>query len=88
MALVMASSRTLEEFSVDNLSNVYVADSGNGRIQKFSSSGVFLAKWGSSGVNDGQFNFSQGVAVDNSEMSMFLIREIAVFRSSVHQECF
>jgi len=26
---------------------------------------VFLAKWGSPGSNDGQFNFPQGVVVDS-----------------------
>lgn len=35
--------------------NVYVADVGNNRIQKFSSSGNFLLSWGSSGSGNGQF---------------------------------
>ena len=50
----------------DGSGNVYVADSGNHRIQKFSSSGGFLAKWGTKGSGDGQFNFPEGVAVDGS----------------------
>jgi tripartite motif-containing protein 71 len=33
--------------AVDASGNVYVADSENHRIQKFDSSGNFLAKWGS-----------------------------------------
>lgn len=32
--------------AVDGSGNVYVADSGNSRIQKFDSSGSFLTKWG------------------------------------------
>ncbi len=35
--------------AVDSHGNVYVADSGNNRIQKFDSNGTFLAKWDSSG---------------------------------------
>src|SRR5207245_596814 len=33
---------------------------------KFDSTGTFLAKWGSPGIEDGQFNFPEGVAVDSS----------------------
>jgi len=36
------------------------------RIQKFSSSGTFIAKWGSSGSEDGQFKGPIGIAVDPS----------------------
>jgi hypothetical protein len=43
-----------------------VADSNNHRIQKFDSNGTFLAKWGSEGSGDGQFNWPAGVWVDNS----------------------
>ena len=39
----------------DGNGNVYVADTGNYRIQKFSGTGQFLAKWGSNGSGDGQF---------------------------------
>ena len=34
--------------AVDTSNNVYVADSLNGRIQKFSATGSFITKWGSS----------------------------------------
>src|SRR4030042_1741132 len=43
--------------AVDSSGNVYVADLGNHRIQKFDSSGGFITKWGSSGSGDGQFNY-------------------------------
>ena len=45
---------------------MYVADTGNHRIQKFSPSGQFLAKWGSEGSDDAQFVFPIGVAVDGA----------------------
>ncbi len=57
---------------VDAAGNIYVADTNNSRIQKFDSSGGFLAAWGknggdgSSGSGDGEFNFPSGVAVDAS----------------------
>lgn len=51
--------------AVDSLGNVYVADTGNHRIQKFDASGNFLAKWGSEGNGDGQFSNPAGVAVDS-----------------------
>jgi sugar lactone lactonase YvrE len=35
--------------------NVYVADTDNHRIQKFTSEGVFVSKWGTAGTGDGQF---------------------------------
>jgi tripartite motif-containing protein 71 len=43
--------------AVDSSGNVYVADSGNNRIQKFTSDGTFITKWGSQG---------SGVAVGSS----------------------
>ena len=52
--------------AVDGSGNVYVADTHNHRIQKFTSSGVFLAKWGSEGSGNGQFSYPSGVAVDGS----------------------
>jgi len=59
--------------AVDSSGNVYVADTGNPgtyyynhRIQKFTSSGQFVTKWGSPGFGDGQFNLPQGIALDSS----------------------
>ena len=52
--------------AVDGSGNVYVADSSNNRIQKFTSAGVFVTKWGTAGSGDGQFNGPLGVAVDGS----------------------
>jgi uncharacterized protein (TIGR03663 family) len=44
--------------------HVYVADSGNHRIQKFDSSGQFITQWGSEGDGPGQFKEPWGIAVD------------------------
>src|SRR5438445_6031610 len=52
--------------AVDGSGHVFVADSGNDRIQKFTNTGTFLTKWGSQGSGDGQFSNPTGVAVDGS----------------------
>lgn len=50
--------------AVDTVGNVYVADFGNDRIQKFDAAGNFLDQWGSFGTGAGEFILPQGVAVD------------------------
>ena len=47
------------------LKYVYVVDSGNNRIQKFDGAGNFLAKWGTPGSGNGEFNNPVCVAVDD-----------------------
>lgn len=53
--------------AVDNQNNIYVADPGNHRVQVFKSDGTFLLKWGSNGINPGQFNSPMGIALDSSD---------------------
>ncbi len=47
----------------DAAGNLYVSDSGNNRVQAFTSAGAFLRKWGSLGTGDGQFNFPAGMQI-------------------------
>ncbi|RMH34632.1 MAG: 6-bladed beta-propeller [Nitrospirae bacterium] len=51
--------------AVDDAGDVYVADTGNQRIQKFDRDGNFITQWGGFGNGDGQFNFPYGIAVDS-----------------------
>jgi glucose/arabinose dehydrogenase/streptogramin lyase len=53
-----------EGIAVDRKGNVYVVDTGNNRIQKFSGNGTFLGKFGSFGANDASFDAPEGIAVD------------------------
>ena len=50
--------------TVDGSGNVFVADSGNHRVQKFDNGGNFLMTWGSEGSGPGQFEAPSGVATD------------------------
>ena len=51
---------------MDNVGRIYVADTGNNRIEVFNENGAFLAMWGSSGTGDGEFAAPTGVVVDDS----------------------
>jgi DNA-binding beta-propeller fold protein YncE len=59
--------------AVDSLGNAYVTDTGNKRIQKFTSDGKFITKWGSEGKGDGQFMGLHDVAVDPSGKFVYTV---------------
>ena len=50
--------------AVDFVGNIYVADEGNNRVQKFDARGSFLTKWGREGAGPGQFKAPGGIACD------------------------
>ena len=50
--------------AVDSQGNVYVADTNNHRIKKFTSTGTYVTMWGSQGTANGLFFEPYGVAVD------------------------
>jgi len=52
--------------AIDSSGYVYVVDKDNHRIQKFTSNGQFVTKWGSWGNEDGQFNEPIDIAIDRS----------------------
>jgi tripartite motif-containing protein 71 len=51
---------------------VYVSDTNNFRIRKFTSEGVFVSKWGTEGSGDGEFNQPYGAAVA-SDGSVYVV---------------
>lgn len=52
--------------TVDREDNLYVIDSGNMRVVKFSPNGDFLLSFGREGDNDGEFDHPSGIAVDHA----------------------
>jgi sugar lactone lactonase YvrE len=62
--------------AVDSAGNVYVADTGNNRIQKFSGNGTFVTKWGTYGTANGSFNQPHGIGIitqsDNESNSILV----------------
>ena len=58
--------------ALDSAGNVYVADTGNDRIQKFSSNGTFITKWGSQLNGDGQFDAPEALTMDPKKSVVYV----------------
>src|SRR6185503_5798596 len=50
--------------TTDPLGNVYVCDTGHSRIQKFTSNGTFITRWGTDGGGTDQLVSPTGIATD------------------------
>jgi tripartite motif-containing protein 71 len=59
--------RDPDDVAVDSSGNLYVVDSSNYRIQKFTADGTFITKWGSRGSGNGEFSGPNGIALDSSD---------------------
>jgi DNA-binding beta-propeller fold protein YncE len=57
----------------DSSGNIYVADSGNHRIQKFTSSGIFISRWGDYGSAAGQFMQPSGLALNIAKSALYVV---------------
>jgi hypothetical protein len=55
---------TPSQIATNAAGDVFVADRGNHRIQKFTSTGVYITQWGSHGAGSGQFDSPSGIATD------------------------
>ena len=49
--------------AVDEEGNIIVADSHNDRVQVFTSSGVFITKFGLKGTSPGEFDRPSGICI-------------------------
>ncbi len=61
-----ASPTYFPGITVDGSGFIFVADSGNNRIQRFDSSGKYLGQWGAPGSGNGQIKGPGGIAVDQT----------------------
>jgi DNA-binding beta-propeller fold protein YncE len=52
--------------ALDSAGNIFVADTGNGRVEKFSPTGTFLSIIGAKGSGHGQLADPNGIAIDRS----------------------
>jgi tripartite motif-containing protein 71 len=52
--------------AADQNGDVYIVDSFNNRIQKFTQDGEFITKWGGEGSSEGKFDHPNGIAIDNN----------------------
>lgn len=69
--------------ALDSSGNVFVADTGNNRIQKFDTGGKFTTKLGSEGSADGQFTYPTGLAIKSAKLSFL---EERVFVADLHND--
>ena len=56
--------------------DIYIADTGNSKIKKFSRFGEYLNSFGGEGTNDGEFLFPQGVALDSNNNDIYVADKI------------
>ncbi len=63
---IISGFKNPHAISLDKVGNIYVADSGNYCIKKFSPQGAFLQKIGHPGSKESGLNFPQGVSVDEN----------------------
>ncbi len=54
------------DLAIDSTGNIFVADTGNNRIQKFNSAGVYQSQFGVFGTGNGEFNGPTGIDIDSS----------------------
>jgi DNA-binding beta-propeller fold protein YncE len=59
--------RAPDDLVFDSHGNMYVADSGNGRIVKLDPEGKYLLEWGKKGKEPGQFATAHGLAIDKQD---------------------
>lgn len=52
------------QIAVDSNGFAYLTSGGNATVSKFTSSGVFVGKWGAPGTGNGEFYAPAGIAVD------------------------
>ncbi|HEY5286701.1 MAG TPA: RHS repeat-associated core domain-containing protein [Solirubrobacteraceae bacterium] len=66
-----------EGIAVDPHGNVWVTDSYDSRLEKFSSSGSWLASYGKLGIGNGEYFLPAGVAIDQDTGNVYVVDQYA-----------
>jgi DNA-binding beta-propeller fold protein YncE len=59
--------------AIDGSGNVWVTDYNNGRVEKFSPTGTFLAAYGSKGTGNDQFTEPTGIDINKSTGNVYIM---------------
>jgi sugar lactone lactonase YvrE len=62
-----AHFRSPDDIVISSKGDLFVADSGNGRIVHLSHNGKFIAEWGSKGNGKSEFKTAHGLAIDQED---------------------
>lgn len=54
--------------AIDSKENIYILDSGNGRVQKYSPGGLYLATIGSPGQGPGELDNAMSICIDDNDL--------------------
>jgi YD repeat-containing protein len=61
-----------QSVAIDSAGNLWVVDSGNDRVEEFSSSGSFIVAYGKEGTGNAQFKEPRGITIDPSTGNMYV----------------
>lgn len=66
--------------AVDNIGRIFVADTGNNRVERFDPAGVFLGELGGFGFGQGQFDGPRDLAVDGFNLWVLDVGNLRVLK--------
>ena len=59
--------RSPDDIVISSKGDLYIADSGNGRIVHLTAAGKYISEWGSKGTAPGEFKLCHGLAIDSRD---------------------
>jgi len=59
--------RSPDDVVISSKGDLYVADSGNGRIVRLTAAGRYVSEWGHKGSGPGEFKLCHGLAIDSQD---------------------